>query len=96
MKIGMAVLFSIMVFSVLALGRGVAQEGGQLETLKSSCTSCHGMGRTCAKVGKADKAQWLEILERMNRHGAGVEAGAMDGLADYLAVPSDELKGECG
>lgn len=91
----MVLFFSVMVIALFAAGGGEAGEKGQLDILKSSCTSCHGLSRTCNLVGNADKVEWLVVLERMNRHGSNLSSSEMDELAGYLADPQEELKTEC-
>jgi cytochrome c5 len=51
--------------------------------IEGICSSCHDAG--LIRSTKATKAEWFEIVTRMNGKDAGVSARDVDILVDYLA-----------
>lgn len=65
--------------------------------IAARCTGCHGLDKTCRKLGKKDRDAWLRTVKRMaEARGADIAPFDAARLADYLTVPEPDLGAACG
>ncbi|MGE4293124.1 MAG: hypothetical protein AB7E32_13060 [Desulfovibrio sp.] len=61
------------------------------------CGHCHGLDKTCAKLGKKDQDAWLRTVKRMvEAHGTDIVPATANDVAAYLAGPDAALTELCG
>ena len=66
----------------------------QSSILTASCTSCHSLKRTCAKLG-ADQKSWQSTLDRMQAKGSGLSDRQNTNLAEFLATATIKTADFC-
>jgi hypothetical protein len=48
------------------------------------CTACHNTKRICAGLGRKNLRAWTTTVQRMVRHGAGLNPAQSDAVAAWL------------
>ncbi|MES9995463.1 hypothetical protein [Desulfovibrio aminophilus] len=54
------------------------------DMVNNTCSNCHSMSKVCDRLGRLDSAAWSGIVARMRGHGASLDAGQQDLVAEYL------------
>ncbi len=82
MRLSKIIAIVIVSFLLLSLSGCVNGDKGS-RLIKARCTSCHSTKRIYAH--KRDKTEWLDIIKRMERHGAVLNSNERAFLVDYLS-----------
>lgn len=79
---------------VSSVQEAVAQDDTTI-MIKDTCTSCHGLARTCNNLDK-DEVWWTSTLERMAGRGASIDTAQVATLSTFLTSPSEDMLKACG
>ncbi|MCM0756220.1 hypothetical protein M7784_13345 [Desulfovibrio aminophilus] len=54
------------------------------DLVNTVCSDCHSLSRVCDGLGRRDAAAWSLVAARMRGHGASLDAGQQEVVAEYL------------
>jgi hypothetical protein len=60
--------------------------GGARDLLANACTTCHDLGGLSAYRGYWGYEQWRDMVQTMIEHGAELDGGQAETLAQYLTA----------
>ncbi len=80
----LAGIIGFMVF-IVHTDKALSQEAVSPKTLLSQkCAMCHGLGKIQNSLGRKDRAQWQDTIQRMRSKGAKLTDREQNTLAGYL------------
>jgi len=88
-------IFAVGIYTMLMLAGLVFAQASAGKLAARSCSTCHGTGVICEKLGERNAFAWANTVARMQSNGAKLSEADAATIAEYLATAKPGSKHLC-